>query len=214
MSPSTPLSAHRIPTLPESMYYIPNFISSAEESALLDKIPPNRWTPLAHRRLQAHPTSLHQGHTLLSLFAQTPHQAPNHCLINEYLPGQGIMPHEDGPAYAPLVATISLGSALVLDVYDKTEEGGRGERLGRVLCERGSLLVTEGEAYTATLHGIEGCKVDGDLGPGTVANWELLGDPEAFPDGKNERERRVSLTYRDVLRVAKIGAGILGVGRR
>ncbi|SCV73259.1 BQ2448_7184 [Microbotryum intermedium] len=38
----------------------------------------------------------------------------NHCLVNEYLPGQGILPHTDGPAYAPLVTTLSLGSHTVL----------------------------------------------------------------------------------------------------
>ena len=33
---------------------------------------------------------------------------PNHVLINEYLPGQGILPHTDGPLYVPIVVTISL----------------------------------------------------------------------------------------------------------
>lgn len=38
----------------------------------------------------------------------------NHVLVNEYLPGQGIMPHQDGPAYFPVVAIISLGSPAVM----------------------------------------------------------------------------------------------------
>lgn len=42
---------------------------------------------------------------------------PNQVLINEYLPGQGISPHEDGPAYQPAVATLSLGSGSCLDIY-------------------------------------------------------------------------------------------------
>ncbi|ORY76561.1 hypothetical protein BCR35DRAFT_332817 [Leucosporidium creatinivorum] len=41
-------------------------------------------------------------------------KAPNHCLVNEYLPGQGIMAHTDGPAYSPLVSTLSLGSHSIL----------------------------------------------------------------------------------------------------
>ena len=45
-----------------------------------------------------------------SAFTSSPHQRPNHVIMNEYLPGQGIMPHEDGPSYHPVVATISLGS--------------------------------------------------------------------------------------------------------
>ncbi|OIT39891.1 hypothetical protein A4A49_07743 [Nicotiana attenuata] len=39
----------------------------------------------------------------------------NHVLINEYLPNQGIMPHQDGPAYYPVVAILSLGSPVVMD---------------------------------------------------------------------------------------------------
>lgn len=35
-------------------------------------------------------------------------------LLSRYLPGQGILPHTDGPAYEPLVATLSLGSHTVL----------------------------------------------------------------------------------------------------
>ena len=39
---------------------------------------------------------------------------PNHVLVNEYKPGDGIMPHTDGPAYYPIVSTLSLGSDSVL----------------------------------------------------------------------------------------------------
>lgn len=45
----------------------------------------------------------------------------NHVLINEYGPGQGIMPHEDGPLYFPTIATVTLGSHAVLNFYDKTD---------------------------------------------------------------------------------------------
>ncbi|ONK62813.1 uncharacterized protein A4U43_C07F8400 [Asparagus officinalis] len=41
--------------------------------------------------------------------------AINHVLINEYLPEQGIMPHQDGPAYFPVVAILSLQSPVVID---------------------------------------------------------------------------------------------------
>ncbi|XP_076463568.1 putative RNA/DNA demethylase ALKBH6 isoform X2 [Babylonia areolata] len=44
-------------------------------------------------------------------------KVPNHVLVNEYLPGQGIMPHEDGPAFYPTVSTITLGSHALLDFY-------------------------------------------------------------------------------------------------
>src|SRR5258708_801623 len=49
----------------------------------------------------------------LGIFTSTPHRGPNHVLVNEYEPGQGIMPHEDGEAYAPIVATVSLGGTTI-----------------------------------------------------------------------------------------------------
>jgi alkylated DNA repair protein alkB family protein 6 len=139
-------------------------------------------------------------------------------LVNEYAPGEGIMPHEDGPAYSPVVATVSLGGAVVLDLYakeeargcEKEDEEGRCKPVWRILQEPGSLLVTVGEAYVTLLHGIAPVAVDEDLGPSTVANWSLLGDAGKFDGGRNVRETRTSLTYRDVLKVSKLGIGILG----
>ena len=59
------------------------------------------------------------------LFSASPHSAPNHVLVNEYRPGQGIMAHEDGAAYFPIVATVSLGAPIVLDIYGKNQAGTR-----------------------------------------------------------------------------------------
>ena len=42
---------------------------------------------------------------------------PNHVLLNEYLPGQGIMPHLDGNLFFPTITTINLGSHTVLNLY-------------------------------------------------------------------------------------------------
>jgi len=226
---SDELELYRIKNLPASFYYIPNFLSASEATALLDKIPPNRWTHLSRRRLQAHPSTLTADNVLLSaplppwltspvvprfhelgVFEGTKHGAPNHVLVNEYAPGQGIMPHEDGAAYEPVVATVSLGSALVLDLYAKEEGSKKGDRITRILQETGSLLVTKGEAYEVLLHGIDDIEVDKNLGPDTVANWENLGDKTPFEGGENTRGMRISLTYRDVIKVSKVGLGILG----
>lgn len=49
-------------------------------------------------------------------------RAPNHVLVNEYNAGQGIMPHTDGPAFHPLIATLSLGSHTLLDFYKPLEK--------------------------------------------------------------------------------------------
>jgi alkylated DNA repair protein alkB family protein 6 len=149
------------------------------------------------------------------VFKDTKHAAPNHVLINEYKAGEGIMPHEDGAAYSPVVATVSLCASLVLDVWEKRKEGddGPGEKDKaslRILQEPGSLLITTGEAYTSLLHGISPITEDIDLREETVVNWNLLGDKAKFEGGVNERGTRISLTYRDVLKVSKVGIGILG----
>lgn len=85
--------------------------------------PKPRWKQLTHRRLQTWPSDLVNNKLiqaplpvwlempvidrLLSLrhsqpdtgsnsnlFSDSPHQRPNHVLINEYPPGIGIMPHK------------------------------------------------------------------------------------------------------------------------
>jgi alkylated DNA repair protein alkB family protein 6 len=151
-----------------------------------------------------------------------PHGAPNHVLINEYLPGQGIMPHEDGATYFPLVATVSLGAPIVLDIYDKNKEQTENEMKPsgeesekekrrpkfRILQEPRSVLVTSGSMYTDYLHGIAETEADSDLTPKTIANWDLLGGQAMFQSGSYQRHTRTSLTYRDVLKVSKIGKGL------
>lgn len=72
----------------------------------------------------------------LGIFKDSPHGRANHCLINEYLPGQGIMPHEDGAAYHPVVATVSLSGTLVLDVYEKSsQDASNGVWTGKAAIE-------------------------------------------------------------------------------
>ena len=170
------------------------------------------------------------------------------------------MPHEDGAAYAPVVATVSLNTSLCLEVTAKAspapraatpaaqmgsgaaasepnvsssepvarrEDGGEdGERSAeeagtnasrvslpaRILQEPRSLLLTTGVAYSDLLHGISPIDVDADLSAATVANWGLLGDASVFEEvgGINQRGTRVSLTYRDVLKVSSAVGKVLG----
>jgi len=112
------------------------------------------------------------------------------------------MAHEDGPAYYPMVATVSLGASIVLDIYEKSE-GGQPEPKHRILQEPRSLLVTTDTLYTSHLHGIQDFAADENLSPATITNWDLLRDASAFSDGRYERQVRTSLTYRDVLKVGK-----------
>ena len=264
------LSSALIPNLPSAAYYIPFFITPAEEAALLQHItaaPLPTWKTLSHRRLQAYPSVLSNSNTLLDaplplwlaepiisrllaiplhnpglenpahasgvgnevghagaysarnhVFSGGPHSAPNHCLVNEYLPGQGIHPHEDGSAYWPIVCTVSLGSHTVLEISPKKHgadgkynvpavdrEGRISAGKWRVLQEQRSLLISTGEVYTECLHGIEGVLVDEGLDSEGVVNWDLLGDKGTFEGGRRERQRRLSLTFRDVLKVKALG---------
>jgi len=163
------------------------------------------------------------------------------------------MPHEDGGAYAEVVATVSLAGGLCLDVVGKSggegeKEDGKGKKDDedeepsqhsdtdagadgqekeekmltlptRIFQEPRSLLITTGRAYRDLMHGIASIEVDEDLNAETVANWGLLSEEgrkqvEEY-GGRNVRETRVSLTYRDVIKVSKAASRVLGgMGRR
>lgn len=228
---ANPLAQYRIPGLPDAGYYIPNFLNEVEEDHItreIAKLSEKKWTILSHRKLLSLPTQLTgtARDTLidapmpdfltknvlgrfaeLGVFGGSPHDAPNHCLVNAYEPGQGIMPHTDGPAYFPVTATVSLNSHTVLSIYEKNEQGEKEafpER--RILQEPRSLLITTGEMYSNTLHGIDEITRDENLGPEDIVNWSMLGDRTPFEQGSAQRiGTRISLTYRDVLKVKKMG---------
>ncbi|KAI2630966.1 hypothetical protein GGR54DRAFT_178820 [Hypoxylon sp. NC1633] len=231
----------RIASLPPAAYYISDFITQKEEEAILDKIasaPKPRWKQLTHRRLQTWPSDLvnnklidaplppwlndpivprlksirsSQDPDSVDLFSDSPHQKPNHVLINEYPPGIGIMPHKDGAAYHPVVCTVSLGASLCLDIYKSKDDGSlEPNPAWRILQEPRSLLITTSDLYTDFLHGIADTTEDVELSESTVANWNLLRSPDNFVGGLNIRKTRTSLTYRDVMKVSKIG-GKLGL---
>ena len=227
------MDGYAIREVPPAAFYVPNFISEEEQRSILTElhqIPRNKWTMLSHRRLLSLPSTLtgQNKNTLLAaplpkfldnlvltrfkdmrIFEESPHHEPNHVLVNEYQPGEGIMPHTDGPAYHPTTATVSLGSHSVLEVYKKAENEEReSSPTWCILQEPRSLLVTTKDMYKDTLHGISEMTVDDHLGPERIANWDLLGDKTAFETGTAERQTRVSLTYRDVLKVAKLGGAL------
>lgn len=154
-------------------FYLPNFISEQEEAYLIERIlqaPQPKWKHLQNRRLQYWGGALTgKGKNVLlpdpqglpaflasypdlvgrlessGAFAGTRHERPNHCLINEYLPGQGIMPHDDGPAYEPVTATISLGSHALLDIYEWIDDAS----LALAGAAKGTLSHATGEASAA-----------------------------------------------------------------
>lgn len=134
----------------------------------------------------------------------------NHVLVNEYLSGQGIMPHSDGPLFHPIISTISCGSHTVLELqksHTEDEDATGRERDRRdletvqILVERRSLLMVKDDAYHKYLHSI--AQQTEDLILPTISNIEMCENV----DEKNrvlKRERRVSLTIRHVPKTSKL----------
>ncbi|XP_042523996.1 alpha-ketoglutarate-dependent dioxygenase alkB homolog 6 isoform X1 [Dipodomys spectabilis] len=223
------LEPFRVEQAPPVIYYVPDFISKEEEEYLLRQVfnaPKPKWTQLSGRKLQnwgglPHPRGMVPEKlppwlqryvdkvSDLGLFGGLP---ANHVLVNQYLPGEGIMPHEDGPLYYPTVSTISLGSHTVLDFYEprQPEDDNPIEQprppprpATSLLLERRSLLVLRGPAYARLLHGITPARAD-LLGPDPAAlPPNAAACPSARPGARLERGTRVSLTIRRVPRVLR-----------
>jgi 2OG-Fe(II) oxygenase superfamily len=146
-----------------------------------------------------------------------PETPPNHVLLNEYQPGQGIMPHTDGPVYYSRTATLSLCSSVVMEftprrrrqqrrrsssqvvVEEKEEEEevdiGKTTTaspppppLLQVLLEPNSLLVFQDDAYLEYCHGIPM-----DVWHDTTATGNCLNAPANVTIS---RGFRYSLTFR------------------
>lgn len=98
---------------------------------------------------------------------------PENVVVNEYVPGVGIGPHRDYPAFGPTIACVSLGSPVVLDFIHP----GLGARVPVDVPAR-SLWVITGEARRAWQHGIAHRKNDIVRGV------------------RRPRGRRVSITFR------------------
>ncbi|ORX96703.1 putative alpha-ketoglutarate-dependent dioxygenase ABH6-like protein [Basidiobolus meristosporus CBS 931.73] len=206
------LPNYRIKGTPSSVYYIPDFISEVEEAYLRKQVylaPRQRWVQLRKRRLQSWgrgggtPSAEGMALEALEPWLTAPFKrferlglfkdmgdAPNHVLINEYLAGQGIMPHEDGAFYHPTVATVSLGSHTILDFYPSQESLGAPEF--SLLLEPRSLVVLTEDVYLRYKHGIAETTVD-DLSKKKVLNLPYDMIPCTL-----ERTTRLSLTYRSV----------------
>lgn len=205
--------SHRVGDVP-SIYYIPNWLSPQEEEVLLRCIHSGKlsWTQLSNRRLQnlgglVHPKGLLQTpipswlHPCLERCSQTGvfgSGAPNHVLVNSYLPGQGILAHEDGPAYYPGVCIISMGGPAVIHFSPKQD----AQQIGRtsLVLQPRSLLIFKDLAYTQYLHSID--EVDAEHLGDNIANLHM--HPELEPGSILLRgPERMSLTVRHVEKVVK-----------
>ncbi|PNH04054.1 putative alpha-ketoglutarate-dependent dioxygenase ABH6 [Tetrabaena socialis] len=133
-------------------------------------------------------------------------------------------PHEDGPAYHPVVAILSLGAPAVLRFRRKSQQHEAGAAEAESVRIRGSssgaaaaaspsptppalaaslllaprsLVVFRDQAFTDCLHSID--EVQEEVLDGSVANLALCGAEEGavLPRGGE----RISLTVRRVARV-------------
>lgn len=106
---------------------------------------------------------------------------PDQLIVNEYMPGQGITAHIDcEPCFDETIAMVSLGWAYEMDFIH-----GRTNEIRSILLGTGSALVISGEARHDWLHQIKARKSDRGIA----------------------RQRRVSLTFRNVILVPEISPG-------
>ena len=226
--PSFDVTAHRVACGVGGIWHLGDWISAEEEAALTNRIYSEHsqdWTKLRDRRL------LHLGGSPCDALGQGidreplppwaqavcdelvqrgifPEKAPpNHVLLNEYMPGQGIAAHKDGPLYASRVAVLSLGSHATFQ-FVSAVDGATAAAASLLLPPRGMLVFAGTEAYTQHLHSVPPCKEDDLLRPGLVrlddgqhASGAGPGDPAALdaagqPPRFLPRERRLSLTLR------------------
>ena len=83
---------------------------------------------------------------------------PTQCIVNEYLPGQGIGMHADHAIFGPIVVSVSLGAEWTMHFrprnarpYSRTAlPGDETHRL-----PRRSALVLRGAARTTWMHGLD-----------------------------------------------------------
>jgi alkylated DNA repair dioxygenase AlkB len=195
-APAAPIvpTLKRSGDLPDDFVIVPDFVSRAEERELLGKIDAASWNRDLKRRVQQYgfrydykaravsdrdrlgelpdwALEIAQRLVDCEYFASVPDQV----IVNEYDPGQGISPHIDRTTcFGPTIASLSLGSDIVMDFIDETGKSGA------VVLPRRSMLVLRGSSRAIWRHGIAHRRRD-------VINAETFA-----------RKRRVSLTFRAV----------------
>nr|XP_023022716.1 alpha-ketoglutarate-dependent dioxygenase alkB homolog 6 [Leptinotarsa decemlineata] len=203
------LTQFEVKGVPPTVYYIPNFITNDEEAFLLKNIysvPKPKWTCLSNRRLQDYGGIPHEKGMIpekIPTWLQTymhkvdnlhifNDKKSNQVLINEYLPGQGIMPHSDGPLFYPTIATITCGSHTVLEFMENDE---KRVNVCNILLERCSLVIIKEDMYFKYLHSISEREVDNIGSCSNITPADKL---------ELKRSTRVSVTIRNVPKVLKI----------
>ncbi|XP_014219511.1 alpha-ketoglutarate-dependent dioxygenase alkB homolog 6 [Copidosoma floridanum] len=216
------LSTSVVKEVPRLVNYIPDFITEEEEQDIIKKVnsaPLPKWTQLSKRRLQNWGGIPHekgmiaedvpkwlnsQIDKIASLDVFEKDKRPNHVLINEYLSGQGIMAHTDGPLFHPIVTTISCGSHTLLEFYKRheTENNITPKREFSLLLEPRSLLILQEDLYHNYLHAIDERTTD-VISRNEIKNINMCS--RTYEEAKVlQRSTRLSLTVRHVPKTTKI----------
>lgn len=180
----------------EGLTYIPDYLTPDEEKALIANIDSEPWLNDLKRRVQHYgfkydyraksiTKNLGLGQMPSWACAQTKQlfernlfsKLPDQVIVNEYEAGQGISPHIDCiPCFDKTIASISLGSACVMDFINPVTK-----EKASLLLEPRSLLVLTDDARYKWQHTIAPRQTDQYYG-------------RAY-----SRRRRLSLTFRNML---------------
>lgn len=173
------------------MRLVRDFVTAAEEEMLAKAVDERPWLDDLKRRVQHYGWRYaYKGRTVspdddlgplpefLEPYAARVADAtgatrPDQIIVNEYLPGQGIAPHVDAPAFGPTIASLSLLSTTFMDLTN-------GDRRVELRLPERSLLILQGQARTGWRHSIRARKSD------------------VFEGTRVPRARRLSLTFRSV----------------
>ncbi|KAL4709688.1 hypothetical protein ACJJTC_007419 [Scirpophaga incertulas] len=224
VSPSFNILDYKISNMDSSAFYVPEYVSNEEESNIMSSVyaaPKPKWTQLSNRRLQNWGGIPHVKGMIaetippwLEAYLKQIHslglmngKQPNHVLVNEYLPGQGIMPHLDGSLFYPTITTISLGSHTILKFFEPNMEEDKKSmsHVFSLLLEPRSLLVLQDKLFHYYLHGIQDIKKD--VLDQSIANLSMCS--KKYVLGKTlERNTRISLTIRHVPRTSSFKINI------
>ncbi|NHK26295.1 alpha-ketoglutarate-dependent dioxygenase AlkB [Parvularcula flava] len=179
----------------EGLQYVPDYLDTDTEAALVNFIDQQPWRNDLARRVQHHGyvydyrtrqirPDMYLGEipapfaTLAQRLVAGGHFArlPDQVIVNEYMPGQGIAPHTDCIlCFGDTIASVSLLSACEMEFLHPPT--GQREAL---YLEPGSLLVLSGPARYHWRHTIRPRRSD------VVGGVRL------------QRTRRLSLTFRSV----------------
>ncbi|CAG9562789.1 unnamed protein product [Danaus chrysippus] len=210
------IDKHKIINAEPTACYVSEFITPDEEKYILNNIyaaPKPKWTQLSNRRLQNWGGIPHNKGMIaeditgwLQTYLDKIHSLnlmegnkPNHVLVNEYLPEQGILPHLDGFLFYPTITTISVGSHTVLKFFEPSDNDSLNHVFS-LLLEPRSLLILQDEMFKRYLHGIE--EVNEDIIDDSIVNINMCSDQ--YVKGTTvARGTRVSSVSEDSLKCGK-----------